>query len=238
MKLICYLSNGYPTIDESIRLAKVYGDAGCDVIEVDFPSRDPYLEGELISSRMKEALKTCADFEKYMDAIKIMKKQNSNTKILLLAYDNTIKDIGEDRFISFCQKENLLDMIYVGEDQDLQGRLMEAGLKISCYVEFRLPEEQIEAAKNSNGFVYLQAVAEDGKINPKFPKLGDCVTYLKEQGITREIYAGVGIRGENEIKMAKDAGCDGVFVGSTILKLWDNEAKLTEKIKELKDATI
>ncbi len=238
MKLICYLSNGYPTIEESIKLAKVYGDAGCDVIEVDFPSRDPYLEGELISSRMEEALKTCADYEKYMEAIKTMKKENPGSQILLLAYDNTIKDMGEEKFITFCQEENLHDMIYVGDDQELQVRLMEAGLKISCYVEFRMPAEQIEAAKKSNGFVYLQAVAEEGKINPKYPELGDCVRHLKEQGITREIYAGVGIRGTKEIKMAKDAGCDGVFVGSTILKLWDNEPELTDKIKELKEATV
>ena len=238
MKLICYLSNGYPSIEESVKLAKVYGDAGCDIIEVDFPSRDPYLEGELISSRMAQALETCSDYEKYMDGIKTMKKENPSTKILLLAYDNTIKDMGEDKFISFCQEENLLDMIYVGEDLDLQNRLMEAGLKISCYVEFRMPTEQIEAAKNSNGFVYLQAMAEEGKINSKYPRLGDCVAHLKDQGITREIYAGVGIRGVDEIKMAKEAGCDGVFVGSTILKLWDNPTQLTEKIKELKEATL
>ena len=238
MKLICYLSNGYPTIDKSVELAKVYGDAGCDVIEVDFPSRNPYLEGELISSRMEEALKTCSDYKLYMEGIKTMKKDNPSTKILLLAYDNTIQDMGEENFISFCKEESLLDMIYVGEDIELQKRLIDAGLKISCFIEFRMPEEQIKAALNSNGFVYLQAIAEEGKINPKYPTLKDCVNHLKELGITREIYAGVGIKGVEEIEMSKKAGCDGVFVGSTILKLWDKPQELTEKIKELKIATI
>lgn len=238
MKLICYLSNGYPTINKSVELAKVYGDAGCDVIEVDFPSRNPYLEGELISSRMEEALRTCSDYKLYMEGIKTMKKDNPSTKILLLAYDNTIQDMGEENFISFCKEESLLDMIYVGEDLELQKRLIDAGLKISCFIEFRMPEEQIKAALNSNGFVYLQAIAEEGKINPKYPTLKDCVNHLKELGITREIYAGVRIKGVEEIGMAKKAGCDGVFVGSTILKLWDKPQKLTEKIKELKNATI
>ena len=56
MKLICYLSNGYPTIESSVEMAGIYSEAGCDVIEIDFPSRNPYLESELISGRMAKAL--------------------------------------------------------------------------------------------------------------------------------------------------------------------------------------
>jgi len=41
MDLICYLSNGYPSIESSIDAAKTYVDAGCDIIEIDFPSRNP-----------------------------------------------------------------------------------------------------------------------------------------------------------------------------------------------------
>ena len=48
MNLICYLSNGYPTIEKSIEVAQTYVSAGCDMIEIDFPSRDPFLEGEFI----------------------------------------------------------------------------------------------------------------------------------------------------------------------------------------------
>ncbi|MEG1437329.1 MAG: tryptophan synthase subunit alpha, partial [Oscillospiraceae bacterium] len=29
MKLICYLSNGYPSIESSIKMAKDYVEAGC-----------------------------------------------------------------------------------------------------------------------------------------------------------------------------------------------------------------
>ena len=32
MKLICYLSNGYPSIEASIEMAKTYVEAGCDII--------------------------------------------------------------------------------------------------------------------------------------------------------------------------------------------------------------
>ena len=38
MEIICYLSNGYPTIEASYNMAMEYADAGCKMMEVDFPS--------------------------------------------------------------------------------------------------------------------------------------------------------------------------------------------------------
>ena len=56
MEIICYLSNGYPTIEASYNMAVEYADAGCRMMEVDFPSRNPYLESDYIAGRMKKAL--------------------------------------------------------------------------------------------------------------------------------------------------------------------------------------
>lgn len=236
MKLICYLSNGYPNIESSIEMAKIYTDAGCDVIEVDFPSHDPYLEGEFIAGRMKEALNNCDDYDKYMDGIIKIKEQNPSTQILLLAYGNTIERMGADRFISFCLENELKDLIFVGDNSELLNKLINSGLKISCYVQFHMLEEEIKAAMESNGFVYMQA-KPTGNINEKYPTLKDCISHLKSLGIDREIYCGVGIRDAEDIKMAKESGADGVFVGSTILKLHDDIPKLKSTIAELKDST-
>lgn len=237
MKLICYLSNGYPTIEKSVEMARIYTEAGCDVIEVDFPSRNPYLEGEFIAGRMKSALENCSDYSKYMEGIVRIKNENPGTPLLVLAYDNTVEEIGEEAFVKFCLENDLTDMIYVGDNMGLQQRLIDSGLKISCYVQFHMPENEVTAAKNSNGFVYLQAKPMTGNIDPNYPALKDCIDHLKSIGIDRKIYVGVGIRDAEDIRMAKDSGADGVFLGSTILKLHDNVGLLTETIKTLKSAT-
>jgi len=237
MKLICYLSNGYPTIEKSIEMARIYTEAGCDVIEVDFPSRNPYLEGEFIAGRMKSALENCSDYSKYMEGIKRIKEENPDTQLLVLAYDNTVEEMGEEAFIKFCVENDLTDMIYVGDNMGLQQRLIDDGLKISCYVQFHMPENEVAAARNSNGFVYLQAKPMTNNIDPNYPTLKGCINHLKTIGIDRKIYVGVGIRDAEDISMAKEAGADGVFVGSTILKLHDDVELLTETIKTLKSAT-
>lgn len=235
MKLICYLSNGYPSIEKTAEMARNYVDAGCDIIEVDFPSRNPYLEGEYIANRMKTALENCDDYQKYMDGIVRIKNENPHTKFILMVYENTLLEIGVDRFISFCRENGLNDMIYVGSNNaEVREKLINGGIRMSCYVQFHMPEEEVEAALSSNGFVYMQAKPTTGNINPEFPTLKDCIARLRSLGITREIYCGVGIHSPEDIKMARDAGADGVFVGSTILKLQNDIPRMKETIAAFK----
>lgn len=237
MKLICYLSNGYPTIEASIRLAGEYVEAGCDIIEVDFPSADPYLEGEYIAARMKAALENCADYGKYMDGIIQMKKNHPEIKLIIVVYEETIIKIGVDRFIEFCTANEIYDIIYVGgNNEKVKKKLVEKGIRISCYVQFHMPEAEIRAALEANGFVYMQAKPVNGNINPKYPTLKDCIAELKRRGITREIYAGVGIHAVGDLRMARNAGADAVFIGSTILKLQTDIPKMKKTIGAFKRA--
>src|SRR5690606_39045321 len=110
----------------------------------------------------------CDDYVKYMDGIIKIKEQNPNTQILLLAYGNTIERIDVDKFISFCLENELKDLIFVGDNSKLLNKLIDSGLKISCYVQFHMPEEEVKAAIESNGFVYMQAKPSTNNINEKY----------------------------------------------------------------------
>ena len=234
MEIILYLSNGYPTIEDSYQMVMEYADAGCKMIEIDFPSKDPYLESDFIKARMKKALEECDDYEKYMDSIVRMKKNLPDVSFLLLAYENTVEDMGVNRFISFCLDNDIKDILLVGlKDNVIKDQIIAAGIRVSCYVQYHLPQDEIERAKQSNGFVYLQARPyENQEINDKYPELKDCVSYLKECGIKRPIYTGVGIHDPKDVKIAKEAGTDAAFVGSTILKLHDDIPAMKAKIRE------
>lgn len=235
MKLICYLSNGYPSIEASIEMAKTYVEAGCDIIEIDFPSHNPYLESEYISGRMAKALEACSDFETYMAGMAKTKKNLPDTTFILMVYENTIEEIGYERFSAFCLENDFRDMILVGiKDDVIKNRLIADGIRVSCYVQYDLQDKEVAYAKQSNGFVYLQAKPAPGQARPEYPELADCIRYLREQGIRNPIYCGVGIHQPADAAMAKAAGADAVFVGSTILKLHDEPEKLKAKIREFK----
>ena len=235
MDIILYLSNGYPTLDASLQMAKEYADAGCGIIEIDFPSHDPYLESKLIAGRMAKSLEACDDYDKYMEEIVRVKQELPNVKLLVLSYENTIQEIGPDKFIKFCLDNDFKDVLLVGlSSNEIKDKIIAAGIRVSCYVQFQMLPEEIESAKNSNGFVYLQAKPNEtqGYVNPKYPTLKDCVQCLRDAGIDRPIYCGVGVHAPEDVKMVKEAGGDAAFVGSAILKLQDDIPAMKEKICE------
>ena len=235
MDIILYLSNGYPTLDASLQMAKEYADAGCGIIEIDVPSHDPYLESKLIAGRMAKSLEACDDYDKYMEEIVRVKQELPNVKLLVLSYENTIQEIGPDKFIKFCLDNDFKDVLLVGlSSNEIKDKIIAAGIRVSCYVQFQMLPEEIESAKNSNGFVYLQAKPNEtqGYVNPKYPTLKDCVQCLRDAGIDRPIYCGVGVHVPEDVKMVKEAGGDAAFVGSAILKLQDDIPAMKEKIRE------
>ncbi|MDR3173076.1 MAG: tryptophan synthase subunit alpha [Treponema sp.] len=233
MELICYLSNGYPTIADSIAIADIYARAGCNAIEVDFPGRNPYLESEYIAGRMAKALEHCGDYGAYMEGIATIKVNQPALHFIVLLYEDTLQEIGYERFLGFCKKNGLRDLILVGQkDARINRNLMKDDMRVSCYVQFELGDEEVEQAKNSNGFVYMQAKPTSG--NTKERTLKDCIAYLRRQGIRRPIYCGVGIHSPEDVTMAKEAGADGVFVGSSILKLHNDHDALIRTIENFK----
>lgn len=235
MNLICYLSNGYPTIEDSMETAKSYVEAGCDMIEIDFPSHNPFLESAYIAGRMADALRNCDDYDKYMDGMVKIKKLLPHTQFILMVYENTVEEIGVDKFIRFCLDNDYRDIILVGlKDEVIKNKVIENGLRVSCYVQFHLPEQEVAYALKSNGFTYLQAVAAPGQATAEHPTLESCIRYLREQGLKNPIYCGVGVHAPKDVALVKAAGGDGAFIGSAILKLHDNKPALMEKIREFK----
>lgn len=232
MEIICYLSNGYPTIESSYQMAIEYADAGCTMMEIDFPSRDPYLEGEYIAGRMAKALEACDDYDKYMESMVAVKKRLPDVKLLVLAYENTVEEIGVERFIQFCLDNDFKDILLVGlKDNKIKDQIIAAGLRVSCYVQYQMLPEEIEMAKESNGFVYMQA-KPNKEINPKYPDLKACIGHLRECGIDRPIYCGVGVHAPEDVRMVKEAGGDAAFVGSTILKLHEDVPAMKDMIRK------
>ncbi len=238
MELVGYLSNGYPSLDKSLERAKLYFQGGVDVLQIDFPANDPYLEGEMIAKRMRSALQYCNDWNAYMKNISAIHKALPDMNIFLLIYDYTVKEIGAERFIDFCLKEELRNVTYIGDNHpEIKQMLMHGGIKISCYVQFHMDPGEIENALNSNGFVYLQSRSQLPSKELPFQTLKGCVSFLRrELAPDRKIYTGVGLKTPQDVKLAEEAGCDGAFVGSSIMQTEDSPQKLLRTIQIFKQA--
>lgn len=235
-ELICYLNFGYPSIEDGIHYARLYRKGGCEALQIDIPSRNPYLEHQMIQDRMAHCLRVYPDYQTYFDGIGKIRKEFPNIKLVLMLYENIVEEIGAPRIIAFCKQNRIEDLTYVGVNrEDLKQALIWAGLRIACYVQYHLPEDEIEFAKKSNGIVLLQAQSV-GKTRPGCETFADGVQYLRESGITKPIYASVGIKEPQDVVRARQAGADGAFVGSRFINVQHDEALLLKTMLEFKQA--
>lgn len=235
MNLICFLNHGSPSLDESRRIVDDYVKGGVDIVETDFPADDPYLDGENIQIRMAEALRKCSDYDKYMENIEKILEEHPGIHLYILIYELTVMKIGIEKFIHFMKRNHLEDMILVGvEYPHVRDDLMAAGIKVSAYVEYHLPEHEIEIAKKTNGFIYLQATPA-GKFHPNYKDLKSIIRYLREEvGLKNQINCGIGIHTLEKVAMVRDAGADGAFIGSQVMALHGDSEALQAKVREIR----
>lgn len=218
VKLICYLSFGYPDIEQSLDRAKVYVQGGCDCLEVDLPTDNAFMDSEFIASRMTAAYRTCSDFDRYFEGVRRLKAEHRDTKLIFLAYEHTILEIGVEKFIEATAELGIRDLILVGlSDESVKQTLINAGIQISCYVSFAMTDAEIQSAKASNGFVYMQSKHQC--VNDESGRtLEHCIKRLRQEGIKRLIYCGVGVSSPEDIQRIRLAGGDGAFIGSALIK--------------------
>jgi tryptophan synthase alpha chain len=233
-KLIGYFSIGYPTVEESMKIADSYLRNGIDTIEIGYPTDNPYLDNEYIGNTLRCAQQNLSSNDMVFDAVDRLLSLRDNLPVILLAYDKSIRAAGVENFMTRAQKSGISDVILVGEeDESTKETLIANGFQISCYVTFSMPDKEVHLAQNSNGFIYLQAKS-DGKVREGCETLGKCVEYLRSQGIRNPIYAGVGISTPDDVKMVAQAKAEGVFIGSALLKQIGNPEQLTSYVQSLR----
>lgn len=234
MRLICFLNHGSPSMEASHQTVQDYIDGGVDVIETDFPAEDPYYDSDYIKKRMWEALEKYPNYDTYMESVEKILKDHPGVKLYILIYEKTILTIGLDKFVDFMKRNNLDEMILVGtEFPHVRKRLIEEKFKVSAFIQYHCPDDQIELAKTTSGFIYLQATPM-GLYHPEHKDLKSIIKYLRDSGLTNEINCGIGIHSYDDLRMVKEAGADGAFIGTQVLLLHGESEKLVQKVKELK----
>ncbi|KMY51494.1 tryptophan synthase subunit alpha [Peribacillus loiseleuriae] len=236
-KLICYLSNGYPSLEKTMETADLYVEGGCDIIEVDIPTDNPFLDNEFIGGRMSKAFEQDQNYDHYLGTISTIRKKYPEKGVLIVLYEHTLIAIGVEKFIKYCLDNNTKDIILAGpENNDVKNILMKNGIRVSSYIQFHLPADEIELARNSNGFIYLQAKSVGVEKNG-CDTLKECINYLREIGIDQPIYCGVGVSTQEDVRLVSASGGDAAFIGSAVLKKQDDPVELVRFISELKVAT-
>ena len=238
MKLIGYLPTGYPSIGRSLELAEKYLEGGCDGLEMGIPYPDPQVEPDGVASAMLFALWKNNNYEDYFSKICAFKQKYNDTWTAALVSQSTVEQVGMERFLRFYTESRMACLFGVMMDGKMRAEFKRLGIGMSAAIQWDLNEERVQYALSlDSGIVYLRSKpASEAQIRPGLETMDRIITYLRERGIKLPIYAGVGIRTPDDIKRLKDNGVEGCFLGSSLMRHFDNEKELLKTVEELAKA--
>jgi tryptophan synthase alpha chain len=208
---------------DAVELATVYDDSGVDVLEVGLPTRNPYLDGATVAGVMAAALDAGFTVEKCLDEIGRIRERFPRKPLEVFTYAEVVAEVGVDRFLRLCQ-ENGVDSALIGGSAPgwpRQAASYPEGMDLLGLAPFDFTEEFARslAGASLSGYVFLQATpGVTGERESVEPELGNRIAALRAQLGELPICTGFGISNPSHVRAMRQAGADGVIIGSLALK--------------------
>lgn len=219
--LITFITAGDPDRDTTVDLVLAMEKAGADIIELGIPYSDPVADGAVIQESSIRALKNGIKISGIMDMVKDIRKQ-STIPLLYLVYYNCIFKFGIERFMKECNAAGIDGLIIPDLPLEERGEIAELAFRNNVYIiPMTAPtsEERVKnILKNGRGFVYC--VSTNGVTGTRDKIATDLESYMNLVRRYSKIPRAIGF-GISNAAMAKEISkyCDGVIVGSAVIKL-------------------
>lgn len=156
---MAHMIAGYPTIPESLNVAKALVKGGADIIEVQIPFSDPMADGPTIAVACEDALKKGATVEKALGVLKKVSK--FGRPVVVMSYINPIYRYGISKFIATIAKNGASGIIVpdcpfdTQEGWELIASCKASDIALIPVVSPGVPQERLATlAKDGSGFWY------------------------------------------------------------------------------------
>lgn len=225
---IPFITAGDPSMDISYDLIRKLDRLGADVIELGMPFSDPMADGPTIQKASERSLANGCDLKKIFALIKRVRKV-SEVPLLLMGYYNPILQYGLDNFVKDATSAGadalLIVDLPVEESTELRKALKNSEIDlVFLLTPTSTPERVSLVQKHGSGFVYY--VSMTGTTGSKNIQTNDVIKHLKKlkKSLTHPLCVGFGISTPADIKGLK-AHCDGIVVGSALVKKLENPSR-------------
>lgn len=219
--LVSFITVGDPTLDCAMDCLQGLVEGGVDILELGIPFSDPEAEGPSIQAANERALKGGATLKDVLDQVKLFRKKNTDTPIVLMGYLNSI--IAMPDFEKRASDAGVDGLIMVNLPPEEGDKIAQPLAKQSIDLIYLLAptttqERSKEIVKVASGFLYyvsLKGITGADHFDPV--EVTKKVRELKEL-TDLPICVGFGIKdGKTAEKIAPHA--DGIVVGSAFVDL-------------------
>lgn len=220
--VVGYVMAGDPDTTRHLEYARAVL-AECDVLEIGVPFSDPVADGPTIERAAVRALERGAKMSDSIALAKALRKE-SDKPIVLMTYYNPVYRFGLEKFANAAKDAGvdgvILPDVPLEESQKPGEALAKAGIDLIQLASPATPPERLaRLAKATRGFLYLVSMyGVTGARKDLPPETADLVRRTKAAcaGVT-PFAVGFGVSEPSHVAMLRDAGADGVVVGSAIV---------------------
>jgi tryptophan synthase alpha chain len=236
--LIPYFMCGYPSADQSIKLALTAAQVGADIIELGMPFSDPLADGATIQHAGQIALERGMTINGCLE-IACRISDRSEIPLILMGYYNPLLAYGIDRFCQKAVASGVCGLIIPDlppeEAEPLQQAAQQHGLSLIFLIPPSTPDERITqiAKMASSGYAtFIYCVALNGVTGARSTLPSNLRDFIQGvYGYTKDyhlpIAVGFGISTPEHVTELTTYA-DGVVVGSALVKLIDQYSELEQ----------
>ncbi|MDP4181749.1 MAG: tryptophan synthase subunit alpha [Bacillota bacterium] len=235
--LITFVTAGDPNLEGTKKIVIQMEKDGADIIELGIPYSDPIAEGPVIQAANERALKNSIRIKDIFDMVKDM-RVTAKVPLVFLLYFNCIFKYGPDKFFSDCVSSGVDGVIIPDlpfeESDELDEVVSKYDVDIISLVAPTSKERIEKIAKRSKGFLYcVSSLGVTGVRNKFSTDFNEFFSYInKYTSIPKAI--GFGISTPEHIKNLKGY-CDGLIVGSAMVKQVERSSNIDEAVKNVSD---
>ncbi len=242
---IAYLTAGFPSVNNTLKLMNTLVENGVDVIELGYPFSDPTADGPAIQRSSQLALNRGFKRDDYFKILRKFRKGNTTTPVVVFGYLNPVYNMGVNTFathVKECGGDALLIVDLPFEEQsEIRPVTDSCGLHIIQLVSPATTSARMEQIlKSATGFVYQISIR--GVTGERESIAHTVIEHTKQIKSRTDlpIALGFGISKASQIETVIDT-VDGIVVGSAIINaVSDNMGNydeiLVEKVNELSKA--
>jgi tryptophan synthase alpha chain len=243
--LIPYITLGFPTPRESLRLAETAVAAGADLLELGVPFSDPLADGPVIQRATHIALQQGITVARCLEMAQDLRRSKIMVPLVFMGYYNPILAYGESAFCRACSEVGVDGLIVPDlppeENAALERECKANGLALIYLLAPNSTPERVRlVGERSGGFVYLVSVT--GITGPRKSVAPDLHSFVgRVRAVTdKPLAVGFGISTPEQARQVA-AQADGVVVGSALLRLaegCDGNEKVRSFVAELRQAMV
>jgi tryptophan synthase alpha chain len=241
--LIAYITVGYPSIEDTLKMVPILASSGCDIVELGIPFSDPIADGVTIQRASFHALQNGVTPKVCLEVAKELSRK-TQIPLVFMTYFNPVFSYGLEKFCGACASSGVSGLIIpdlpLEEGSELETITQRQGLDLIYLLAPTSTKERIElVAQKSRGFIYLISVTGVTGARDSLPTDLNVFVARVKQIAKQSLCVGFGISTPEQAKRVAGIA-DGVIVGSRIIQLIETGdnfmSTIGNFIKELRQA--